>query len=138
VLVATICDQGRCPCIRCLVTSPQIPSLGTAEDRTLRQTKPRIESEERQQRVKDARDKLYKEGYVITGDCVDGVLKDESLVPTQVCPNNRLHYLCLTLVQNSFSRFLSPHGFDIFQTLTVDLLHEFELGVWKAVFIHLI
>lgn len=47
---------------------------------------------ERQQRVMDARDKLYREGYVITGDHVDGVLKDESLVPTQVCiqPINRL------------------------------------------------
>jgi len=39
---------------------------------------------ERQQRVMDARDKLYREGYMITGDHVDGVLKDKSLVPTQV------------------------------------------------------
>jgi len=44
----------------------------------------RTESEEQQKRVKDARDKLYREGYVITGDHVDGVLKNESLVPTQV------------------------------------------------------
>ena len=140
VLIATIRDQGRCPCVRCLVTAPQISSLGTPEDRELRQTKPRIESEERQQQVKDAREKLYREGYAITGDHVDGVLKDESLVPTQVCilSNDRIHYLQLTLMQNSFTRFLSPHGFDIFQALTVDLLHEFELGVWKAVFIHLI
>lgn len=63
---------------------PQIPALGTVEDCTLRQTQLRVESEERQQRVKDARDKLYREGYVITGDHVDGVLKDESLVPTLV------------------------------------------------------
>lgn len=93
--MATIRDQGRCPCVRCLVTTPQIPSLGTTEDRLLRQTQPRLESEERQQRVKDARDKLYREGYVITGDHVDGVLKDESLVPTQVRPPNRLPLLPL-------------------------------------------
>ena len=85
VLVATIRDQGRCPCVWCLVTTPQIPTLGTAEDRMLRQTQLRVESEERQQLVKDAREKLYREGYVITGDKVDGVLKDESLVPTLVC-----------------------------------------------------
>ena len=45
---------------------------------------PRVETEERQQRVKDARAKFYREGYVIMGDHVDGILKDESLVPTLV------------------------------------------------------
>jgi hypothetical protein len=29
-------------------------------------------------------------------------------------------------------------GFNVFDTLVVDLLHEVELGVWKAVFIHLL
>jgi hypothetical protein len=29
-------------------------------------------------------------------------------------------------------------GFNFFQMLVVDLLHEFELGVWKALFIHLL
>ena len=84
-MVATICDQGHCPCVQCLITAPQIPALGTAEDRILRQTQLHVESEECQQWVKDARNKLYREGYVITGDHVDGVLKDESLVPTLVC-----------------------------------------------------
>jgi hypothetical protein len=40
--------------------------------------------------------------------------------------------------QNAFSEKLSPHGFNLFLMLVVDLLHEFELGVWKAIFIHLI
>jgi len=29
-------------------------------------------------------------------------------------------------------------GFDLFPALVVDLLHEFELGVWKMTFTHLI
>ena len=29
-------------------------------------------------------------------------------------------------------------NFDFFSLLVVDLMHEFELGVWKALFIHLI
>lgn len=29
-------------------------------------------------------------------------------------------------------------GFDFFLMLVVDLLYEFELGVWKAVFTHLL
>lgn len=33
---------------------------------------------------------------------------------------------------------LEQLGFDVFRMLVPDLLHEFELGVWKAVFAHLI
>jgi hypothetical protein len=40
--------------------------------------------------------------------------------------------------QNAFSEALSSLGFDVFKMLVVDLLHEFDLGVWKAVFTHLI
>jgi hypothetical protein len=42
------------------------------------------------------------------------------------------------MFQNAFSRKLSPLGFNFFLMLVVDLLHEFELGVWKALFIHLL
>jgi hypothetical protein len=41
-------------------------------------------------------------------------------------------------LQNAFSDRLSPLGFDLFKMLLPDLMHEFELGTWKAVFIHLI
>ena len=40
--------------------------------------------------------------------------------------------------KNSFADSLGPLGFDIYCALTVDLLHEFELGVFKAVFKHLL
>jgi hypothetical protein len=33
---------------------------------------------------------------------------------------------------------LAKLGFNFFLMLVVDLMHEFELGVWKALFIHLI
>jgi hypothetical protein len=42
------------------------------------------------------------------------------------------------LCQNAFSSKLAPFGFNMFGMLTVDLMHEVELGVWKAVFIHLL
>lgn len=41
-------------------------------------------------------------------------------------------------MQNAFSVVLSPFGFDFHRMLTVDLLHEVELGVWKALLMHLI
>ena len=44
----------------------------------------------------------------------------------------------LMLCQNAFSSKLAPFGFNMFNMLTVDLMHEVELGVWKTVFIHLL
>ena len=39
---------------------------------------------------------------------------------------------------NAFSQRLSPLGFNLFRMLLVDLMHEFKLGVWRALFIHLL
>lgn len=48
-------------------------------------------------------------------------------------------YLCTdTTPQNAFSTKLSQFGFNLFSMLVVDLMHEIELGVWKAIFIHLL
>lgn len=43
-----------------------------------------------------------------------------------------------TVLQNTFFRKLSSLGFNFFPLLVIDLMHEFELGVWKALFIHLL
>ena len=44
----------------------------------------------------------------------------------------------LTFLKNIFPEKLGIFGFDPYQMLIVDLMHEFELWVWKAVFTHLI
>jgi hypothetical protein len=41
-------------------------------------------------------------------------------------------------LQNTFSERLLSHDFNFYQMFTVDLLHEFELGVWKSIFTHLL
>ncbi len=40
--------------------------------------------------------------------------------------------------QNAFSTRLHRFGFEMSNMLVVDQLHEFELGVWKATFQHLV
>jgi hypothetical protein len=40
--------------------------------------------------------------------------------------------------QNAFSKRLRVTGFNIFSALVVDLLNDYEIGVWKSLFIHLI
>ncbi|KIJ62074.1 hypothetical protein HYDPIDRAFT_30625 [Hydnomerulius pinastri MD-312] len=82
----------------------------------------RQDTEERCKKVADARRLIYDQQYVVDTSQVEALLKEESLVPTK----------------NTFSEQLSHAGFDFFLMLVMDLLHEFELGVWKAVFIHLL
>lgn len=47
------------------------------------------------------------------------------------------HYSYST-IQNTFSDRLEKYGLNFHSLFVVDLLHEFELGVWKATFTHLL
>jgi hypothetical protein len=45
----------------------------------------------------------------------------------------------LTNHKNAFAEKLGPlNNFDPYAMLVVDLMHEFELGVWKSTLIHII
>ncbi|KAI0057240.1 hypothetical protein BV25DRAFT_1812761 [Artomyces pyxidatus] len=136
VLIATIRDKGRCPCPRCLITFDKIPELGSAADRDLRATNIRYDDALRRQAVEDARDLIYRDGYVVNSERVDNLLKAQSMIPTTM--TTPIDNSLFIPQQNVFSSKLSDTGFDFHKTLTVDLLHEFELGVWKAVFSHLV
>lgn len=83
-LIATIKDFGARPCPRCNISIDQICGLGREDDRQLREDLRREDNDDRQRKVDAARKSLYDEGFAITGDYVDGLLKDESLVPTKV------------------------------------------------------
>ncbi|KAG8905951.1 hypothetical protein FRC01_008188, partial [Tulasnella sp. 417] len=123
VLIATIRDLGHCPCPLCLVTLDQIALLGQVADERTRSNKARVDTTERVSNVVQARKIIYVKGYAPGNDHSDYFLKPESLVATE----------------NAFSTALREEfGFNYFGILVVDLMHEFELGVWKAVFIHLI
>ncbi|KAG6913900.1 hypothetical protein DXG01_003626 [Tephrocybe rancida] len=121
VLLATIRDKGLCPCPRCYVRKSVLDHLGLARDGTVR-SKLR---EFMKDKVDTARHFIYNMGLSITGDRVDMVLKDTSSVPT----NN-------AFVNEKLG--CDPPAALPAKMLVVDLLHEFELGVWKTVFKHLI
>ena len=42
------------------------------------------------------------------------------------------------LQKNTFSEKLGRHSLNFFALLVVDLMHEFELGIWKSLFVHLL
>ena len=83
-LIATIKDFGTCPCPRCTITTDQISAIGRDDDRKRRVELRRSDNTERREIVNKARKQLYEEGYAITGDHVDGLLKETSQVPTKV------------------------------------------------------
>ncbi|KAF8189081.1 hypothetical protein K438DRAFT_2144948, partial [Mycena galopus ATCC 62051] len=119
VLLATIRDKGFCLCPRCLVQKKNVDQMGTARDLRSRITGLRTYF---WTKIEDARKAIYESGFAVTSKWVENILQEFSLVPTI----------------NAFSEFLRPYGAEVFPILVVDLLHEFELGVWKAIFTHLI
>ncbi|KAL1658266.1 hypothetical protein GGF50DRAFT_131811 [Schizophyllum commune] len=118
VLLATIRDGGLCPCPRCFVAKTKLDRMGLVRD-----MKARLQSARTYllDRVQWARKAIYKLAHLIGGTVVDSSLKDYSAVPTE----------------NAFVQRLGPDS-NPSNMLVVDLLHEFELGVWKATFTHLI
>ncbi|KAF7292248.1 hypothetical protein MIND_01252200 [Mycena indigotica] len=118
VLLATVRDGGLCPCPRCLVTKKEIHIMGFVRDIKSRMSNARQYLFDK---VKSARDFIYNLGLSITSDKVEDLLKETSSVPT-------------------INAFLDRLGqdFDLHRMLVVDFMHEFELGVWKNFFIHLI
>ncbi|KAG8932511.1 hypothetical protein FRC01_013537 [Tulasnella sp. 417] len=121
VLLATIRDLGKCPCPRCLIKKDKIAALGAQSDCEVRTQSQREDTRSRREKVQKAQD-LIAAGQGVTSTAVENLLADESLVPTE----------------NAFSTSLYAIGVNLFSFFVPDLLHEFDLGVWKSFFTHLI
>lgn len=81
VLLATIRDQGLCPCPRCLVPKSKLDRLGFSSDTNLRIDQARKYDMES---VNKARKAIYELGKPIGGIDVQGLLKSTSAVPISV------------------------------------------------------
>ncbi|KIJ58031.1 hypothetical protein HYDPIDRAFT_103402, partial [Hydnomerulius pinastri MD-312] len=122
VLIASVHNLGTCPCLRCMTPMTQVPDIGTECDMLWPQQLACIDDNDRREKVIAARKLIYEGDYTINTPQVEALLRDESLVPTS----------------NTFSDWLHPFGFNLFIMLVVNLLHEFEIGVWKVIFTHLL
>ena len=106
-----------------------------------RKTLVRVDNIHRRASIMAARRVIYEKHYQVDSTAVDNILWKGSWVPALVCKYLVFITLVLTWpqqIQNAFSDRLSPLGFDLHRMLLPDLMHEFELGVWRAVFIHLL
>ncbi|KAF8547088.1 hypothetical protein OG21DRAFT_1425483, partial [Imleria badia] len=82
----------------------------------------RVDDEPRQRLIEHVRKAIFDYGRGIVSKAVEGVIGAKSLVPTH----------------NVFSEKLSKFGFNFYSMLMPDFMHEFELGVWKAMIMDLI
>ncbi|TBU26150.1 hypothetical protein BD311DRAFT_668148, partial [Dichomitus squalens] len=119
VLIAALRPLANCLCPRCLTPKDKVAQAGTKADERWRNCK-RQDTIALRAKILRARKNLFK-GYSITGKFVTSWLKAESLTP----------------IQSAFSIRLSAHNVNFYDILAPDLMHEFELGVWKGIFIHL-
>ncbi|CAE6445387.1 unnamed protein product [Rhizoctonia solani] len=87
-----------------------------------RKFKRRKDNNKYRDKILQARHLIYDKGQSVQSKGVEDLLKDSSYVP----------------VMNTFSFQLGDLGFNSFGSLVIDQLHEVELGVWKALFKHLI
>ncbi|TFK17135.1 hypothetical protein FA15DRAFT_650555 [Coprinopsis marcescibilis] len=123
VLHACIKYLTTCLCPQCLVPRSKAPELGTGNDRSYRELFKREDDVDTRETIDLARTKVYIEGRALTNKELNrDILGPKSLTPTR----------------SAFSLQLGPAGLNVYSLFAPDLLHEFEIGVWKAVFFHLI
>ncbi|KAF7299950.1 hypothetical protein HMN09_01002900 [Mycena chlorophos] len=108
VLLAAIRGLGRCQCPRCTTPTELFHELGTPTHKY-------------QSMVDRARHFIYHLKAAVKGKQVERLMQPESWVPTK----------------NAFIK-VAPFTWDMYRMLAPDLMHEFELGVWKGVFVHLL
>ena len=135
--MAGVRNMGICPCPRCLIKKKEIPALGTSRDKK-RRGKLRVNSHHLRTKVSIARNIIYGSGTRIYANAVNDILKEESLVPTTVGHFTICTTEYLTGFQNSFHTTFADFNLNVFSLFVVDLMHEYELGVFKDFLIHLL
>lgn len=127
---------AQCPCPRCMIFKSKIPRLGMASDMNDRKRLERVDNERIHRDIALVRKMMFVDGVNITSTAIDNFLKSKSLVPTRVCKSS-IFFSNSNSLQSALSLRLFEHGFNFYQSFVPDLMHEFELGVWKAIFSHL-
>ncbi|KAG6380707.1 hypothetical protein JVT61DRAFT_5085 [Boletus reticuloceps] len=123
VLLVCIKFLGVCLCPRCLAEKGQVSQMGTPADMDTRENDVRVDDQSHRRKISRARRYIFERGSGINGAKVKKLLASESLVPTKNAFSERVQSI--------------DQEFNYFLMFVVDLLHEFELGVWKAIFTHL-
>ena len=117
----------------------ELLQLGMQVDKIWHTSLARVDNHDKRHEIEMAWRRIYRDKYSVTCKAVEGILKSESRVPTSV--KHKLHnikqHVHMTF-QNAFSICLAHFNFNLYPMMVVDLMHEFEQGIWKNLFTHLI
>lgn len=129
----------------------RVSEMGTKRDVERRDILKRHDDVVKRTKVDSARKRIYNQGRNVNSVYVERLLKGQSLVPTRVSPKgySAIISIFLCYFKNAFSDFCvklpiprttlkRDLHFFLFAMLVVDFMHEWELGVWKALLIHLL
>ncbi|KAI1787852.1 hypothetical protein LXA43DRAFT_1097859 [Ganoderma leucocontextum] len=120
VLIAAIRPLACCLCPRCSTPKDKVADAGTKMD-LRRRAHTRMDSAALQTNILTARKHLFK-GFSINGKRIGSMINHSPLSRYAL---------------SAFSTKFSPFGLNFYEILAPDLMHEFELGVWKGIFNHL-
>ncbi|KIL62147.1 hypothetical protein M378DRAFT_13086 [Amanita muscaria Koide BX008] len=121
-LLSCIKFLGKCPCPMCLIEKKNISRIGTEQDRRQRVSLARNDDILHQERVENVRQTVFEQGLPLSSTYIEQTLGAESLTATR----------------SAYSTKLLSHGLNFYSLFVPDLMHEVELGVWKALFKHLL
>ena len=96
--MCSIRNMGGCPCPRCLIPMENMHLIGTKRDTKQRETLARVDNANRQIKVSNARQLIYKSNFAVDCAAVERLLKPESLVPTEVSCIVQLHWVYISLI----------------------------------------
>ena len=84
VILAGIRNLGRCPCPRCTMPLQEVHLMGTDTDMSQRIELARIDGDAQRETIAKARGLILENGVAINSVLVENLLKEHSLVPTEV------------------------------------------------------
>ncbi|KAI0071014.1 hypothetical protein K474DRAFT_1712834 [Panus rudis PR-1116 ss-1] len=121
VLIACIRFLAQCPCPRCYIQMKYVPALATTVD-FQRRKHIRVDNKDVQALIELTRRWIFEGGISAGSKKIMKRLESTSLLPHR----------------SAFSTRLAKYGLNVYALLVPDLLHAFELGVWKGTYTHLL
>ena len=138
VLIATIHYLANCPCPQCFTMKTRADALDTRVD-DQKHSHSHVDTPLWQCKVETTRKYIFEQGWGVNSKAINDILQEDSYTPTRVSLiGHYFHESDCFYPQNAFSTKLFHYGFNFFTMFVPDLLYDFELGVWKAIFTHLL
>ncbi|XP_006456998.1 hypothetical protein AGABI2DRAFT_47183, partial [Agaricus bisporus var. bisporus H97] len=120
-LLAGLQQKGTWFCPTCLTKLEQIWKLGMKMHDKIWSRKFRIDSARIQEKINNAREWIFGKGVSVSS------VKIKDYLGNSICA-----------IRNAFSNILLQFEENYYELFARDLMHEYELGVWRSVLTHLL